>query len=156
MAELVIEGISLTSLKKYADDRGFFREIIRIPELEESIKVQQISHSEVFPGVLKAWHGHHFQYQWTYVLTGTILVSLVDMRKSSATFKKNINTIIGGNSKYNFYGFPPGVLHGYKNIGEKAQIIYFTSGVYNPEEEIRYDPFDSNIPFSWYNTCKPR
>ncbi len=157
MSETVnIIGVKLAKLKTYADDRGFFREVIRIPELESSMGIGQISHSEVFPGVLKAWHGHKQQYQWTYVASGTILMALVDSRSSSTSMNQSISLIVGENSDVNIYGFPAGVLHGYKNVGEKAQVIYMTSSTYDPNEEIRYDPYDKTIPFNWLDACKPR
>ena len=151
-----IKDVKFLSLKKYSDERGFFKELFRIPDLDVSKTIKQISHSEVFPGVLKAWHGHQYQYQWTYILKGTVLMTLVDIREDSETFGLNFNSIIGNNAEYQMYGFPPGVMHGYKNVGGKAEILYFTSGVYDPKEEIRYDPYDKKIPFDWSKTCIPR
>ena len=64
----IFDGVSIRTLKTHDDFRGFFREIKRIPidSNELSCKIGQISHSEVFPGVVKAWHAHVHQYQWTY------------------------------------------------------------------------------------------
>ena len=60
-----IEGVVVKKLKTHADERGFFREIIRETDDFSSAGFGQFSHSLVYSGVVKAWHAHKIQSQWT-------------------------------------------------------------------------------------------
>jgi dTDP-4-dehydrorhamnose 3,5-epimerase len=133
----VIDGVEIIELTTHKDDRGFFREIFRFSEQFQSIPVGQLSHSLVEEGVVKGWHGHVYQSQWNYVVTGQIRVVLFDNRKDSSSFSKLIEFVAGDGDKPSSYFFPPGVLHGYKCIQGPMHIIYVTSGVYDLEDELR-------------------
>jgi len=55
--EQVIEGVVIKQLVTNADERGFFREIIR--ETDDFFgQFGQWSHSLMYPGTAKAWHIH--------------------------------------------------------------------------------------------------
>ena len=133
----MIDGVKIIELTTHGDDRGFFREIIRFPEQIAGITVGQLSHSMVNEGVVKAWHGHVYQSQWNYVVSGQIKVALFDNRKDSNTYEDTMELVAGEGVESIGYFFPPGVLHGYKCIHGPMQIIYVTSGVYDIDEEIR-------------------
>ena len=108
----MIDGVKIVELKTYKDKRGFFREIFRFPEQFEDVAVGQLSHSLFKNGVIKAWHGHVYQSQWNYVVSGQIKVTLYDSREKLATYKERIKFIAGDEAKPLACFFPPGVLHG--------------------------------------------
>tara|TARA_B100000579_G_scaffold430507_1_gene444029 strand:- start:1392 stop:1859 length:468 start_codon:yes stop_codon:yes gene_type:complete len=147
----LINGVFVNELVTHSDDRGFFRELLRIPfeSSDNRYKVGQISHSEVLPNILKAWHAHLYQYQWTYIAKGNCIVALADRRKNSETFDQVLTFTAGDSTRKILYGFPPGVYHGYKNLGDTAQVIYITSGQYDLKDELRLDPYQNGIDFSW-------
>ena len=145
----MINGVKLIKLTTHKDERGFFREVVRFPEQFKDIAVGQMSHSFVKKGVVKAWHGHVYQSQWNYVVSGKIKVVLYDDRDNSETYMETIDFITGDGAEPIAYFFPPGVLHGYKCIKGPMQIIYVTSGVYNLEDEIRKSSDDQNPAISW-------
>jgi dTDP-4-dehydrorhamnose 3,5-epimerase len=150
----MIEGVEFKDLKHFPDERGFFCELIRDTDGIAVEKIGQISHSLVYPGIVKAWHAHVEQTQWNYVVNGLIYVALHDMRKSSATFKQTMTFLVGDNHNKMIYKFPPGVAHGYKCMHGPMNIIYFTSDVYDLKDEIRIDHNDQEIGFDWINTFK--
>ena len=133
----MIDGVKIVELKTHKDERGFFREIVRFPEQFKGIPVGQLSQSLVKEGIVKAWHGHVYQSQWNYVVSGQIKVALFDNREDSETYKETLEFTTGDGVEPIAYFFPPGVLHGYKCIQAPMQIIYVTSGVYNLEDEVR-------------------
>jgi len=133
----MIKGVKIIELNTHKDERGFFREIVRFPEQFKGIPVGQLSHSQVNEGVIKAWHGHVYQYQWNYVVKGQIQVALYDDRKDSPTHKETIEFVAGDGVQPIAYFFPPGIFHGYKCINGPMQIIYITSGEYDMEDEVR-------------------
>lgn len=145
----MINGVKIVELTTHNDDRGFFREIIRFTEKFGDIPVGQLSHSLVKEGVVKAWHGHVYQSQWNYVVTGLIKVALYDNRKESATYKETMKFFTSSAVLPVAYFFPPGVLHGYKCLKEPMHIIYVTSDVYDLGDEIRITNEDLNIDFVW-------
>ncbi len=145
----MIDGVKIVELKTYKDERGFFREIFRFPEQFEGVSVGQLSHSLVKEGIIKAWHGHVYQSQWNYVVTGQIRVALYDDRPNSSTYKETMEFISGDEAKPMAYFFPPGVLHGYQCMKGPMHIIYVTSGVYDLEDEIRKSSDDLNPAIPW-------
>jgi dTDP-4-dehydrorhamnose 3,5-epimerase len=145
----MIEGVEFKELTTHADDRGFFREIIRNTDEIFKAGFGQISHSLVFPGIIKAWHGHKLQTQWNYVTTGLIKVVLYDNRESSKTYKQMMEFLSGDHQTPEVYCFPPGVLHGYKCINGPMNIIYITSGIYDLKEEVRIPNDNSIVEHIW-------
>ncbi len=150
----MIEGVTFKELTTYPDERGFFRELIRGNEEFASDGIGQISHSLVYTGIVKAWHAHKVQTQWNYVVNGLIYVALHDLRKESGTYGKTMTFLTGADQPKSIYMFPPGIAHGYKCIDGPMNIIYFTSGVYDINDEIRIGHDNKEIGFDWINTFK--
>ena len=63
----MIEGVTVKELVTYADERGFFREIIRVTDDFFQEGFGQWSHSLMHTGTAKAWHIHQKQTDWWYV-----------------------------------------------------------------------------------------
>lgn len=145
----MIVGVKIIKLTTHEDERGFFREVVRFPEQFEGVPVGQLSHSLVKEGVVKSWHGHIYQSQWNYVVSGQIKVVLYDNREDLETYKETQEFIAGDGANPKAYFFPPGVLHGYKCTKGPMQIIYVTSGVYCLEDEIRKSNDDLNCNYRW-------
>jgi len=133
----MIEGLQIKALVSHEDERGYFRELIRKTDAFFTPGFGQLSHSLVYPGVIKAWHGHTKQYQWTYVITGVLSIVLYDTRQDSRTYQEKIHLLLGDGFPAQIYILPPGVVHGYQCLSGPAQVLYVTSGVFDPEEEIR-------------------
>jgi len=146
---IMIDGVKIIKHTTHKDDRGFFREVFRFSEHFEGVPVGQLSHSMVKEGVVKAWHGHIYQSQWNYVVSGQIQVALYDNRKNSRSYQKLMKFMIVECEESTGYFFPPGVLHGYKCIKGPMQIIYVTSGVYNLDNEISKSNEDLNVDYKW-------
>ncbi len=145
----MISDIKIIDLKTHADERGFFREITRFSNEFPDINVGQISHSKVKEGIVKAWHGHVYQYQWNYVVSGILKVCLFDNRRNSSTYKKKVEIDINNIIMPVLYFFPPGVLHGYKCLEGPLDIIYITSGQYDLKDEVRISNEELNIDYKW-------
>ena len=145
----MIDEVKIIELNTHDDDRGFFREIFRFPEQFTDVPVGQLSHSQVKEGVMKAWHGHVYQSQWNYVVSGQIKVGLYDNREDSKTFQEMMEFAAGEGEEPIAYFFPPGVLHGYQCTKGPMQIIYVTSGMYDLEDEVRKSSDDLNPAISW-------
>lgn len=149
----MIEGVVLKELVTHADDRGFFREIIRATDDSFVETFGQWSHSLMFDGVIKAWHYHRIQTDWWYVATGVLWVGLCDLREESTTFKETMDFYMGDLQPAKVMKIPPGIAHGCKTIQGPVNLFYFTSHVYNAADEIRLPYDDPQIDFDW--TARP-
>ena len=139
----------MKSLVTHADDRGFFREVVRSTDAFFAAGFGQLSHSLVYPGIVKAWHGHGRQSQWTYVAAGVLMVALHDRRSDSETYRTTQELLLGDQQAGCVYLLPPGVVHGYRCLAGPAHVIYVTSGVYDLTEEIRLPHDDPAIAYDW-------
>jgi dTDP-4-dehydrorhamnose 3,5-epimerase len=144
-----IQGVELKPLVTHADERGFFREVIRVTDEFFGEGFGQLSHSQMFPGVAKAWHIHPHQVDWWYVPFGTLKVALYDRRQDSPTFGETMELFLGENAPSSVLKIPPGVAHGCKAIGGIAHLFYVTSRTYDPNEEGRIRHDDPSIGYDW-------
>ncbi|HLZ09876.1 MAG TPA: dTDP-4-dehydrorhamnose 3,5-epimerase family protein [Chloroflexota bacterium] len=144
-----IHGVELKLLVTHPDERGFFRELIRVTDdfFEEGFG--QWSHSLMYPGVTKAWHIHPHQVDWWYVPIGTLKVALNDRREGSPTRGETMELLLGENAPAAVLKIPPGVAHGCKAIGGVSHLFYVTSRVYDPSEEGRIAHDDPSIGYNW-------
>jgi dTDP-4-dehydrorhamnose 3,5-epimerase len=140
-----IEGVVLKDLTTHADERGFFREVIR--ETDEFFDhFGQWSHSLMYPGTAKAWHIHQRQTDWWYVI-GAIKVALYDTRDASRT-KGELMEFLMGDTAVKCLKIPPGVAHGCRAL-QLSHILYITSNVYAPDDEGRIPHDDPTIGYDW-------
>ncbi|HEX9987660.1 MAG TPA: dTDP-4-dehydrorhamnose 3,5-epimerase family protein [Chloroflexia bacterium] len=144
-----IEGVVAKKLVTHPDERGFFRELIRVNDPFFAEGFAQLSHSLMHPGVVKAWHLHKTQVDWWYVPMGVLKVALYDTRPESPTRGVLQELFMGGEHGYSVLKIPPGVAHGCKAIGGAAHLIYVTSMIYNTEEELRIAHDDPEIGYDW-------
>jgi dTDP-4-dehydrorhamnose 3,5-epimerase len=147
----MITGVYFKELITHADERGFFREVIRTTDEFFSAGFGQLSHSLVYSSVVKAWHAHKLQTQWTYVVSGLLKVVLYDGRLDSSTRNERIEFLAGDHQPVCAYCFPPGVLHGYRCI-KTANVIYVTSGVYDLSDEVRLPHDDPSVGYDWWKS----
>lgn len=145
----MIDGVMIKELVTHADERGFFREIIRVTDDIFSEGFGQWSQSLVYTGVTKAWHIHRVQTDWCYVVSGVLRVVIHDTRTDSITFRETMEILMGDHQVPQVVMVPPGVAHGYKCISGPAVIFYITSMIYDPEDEGRINFDDPVIGYDW-------
>jgi len=145
----MIEGVEAKLLKTYPDKRGFFREVIRVTDGFFGEGFGQLSHSCMYPGVVKAWHVHVRQVDWWYVPLGAVKVVLHDLRAGSPTYQQTEEFLLGEHYPTQVLRIPPGVAHGCRVLGGVAHLFYVTSSVYEPAEEGRISHDDPSIGYDW-------
>jgi dTDP-4-dehydrorhamnose 3,5-epimerase len=145
----MIDGVVFKELTTWSDQRGFFREIIRVTDNFFDCGFGQWSHSLMFDGVIKAWHFHNIQTDFFYVCSGVARVGLCDLRPKSGTYKQTMDFFMGDYQPSRIVKIPPGVAHGVKAIQGPVHLFYITSHTYNPDDEIRIAYNDPQIDFDW-------
>lgn len=142
----MIDGVEVKELVTHADERGFFREIIRETDAFFG-HFGQWSHSLMYPGTGKAWHIHREQTDWWYCI-GALKVGLYDLREGSLTRGQTVTLLMGERYGATCLKIPPGVAHGCRAL-EQTHLLYITSNVYNPADEGRIPHDDPTIGFDW-------
>ena len=151
----MIDGVQLKQLTTHADDRGFFREVLRATDIES---FGQLSWSVMYQPTIKAWHVHRIQWDYWFVPIGVIKAVLCDMRHTTWPELPIPNKVIeqlefseyllGDNQPAQVLRIPPGVAHGLKVLQGPAHLFYVTSHVYNPDDEGRI-PYDA-LGYDWH------
>ena len=147
-----IDGVVLTPLSLWPDDRGWFMEVVRMgkgPAAAFPAESTQVSTALSYPGTIKAFHFHLHQTDYWVPCAGMFQVALVDLRPESSTFGRR-NTLYLGSLRPWSVIIPPGVGHGYKVIGrDPGVLVYVTNRFYDPSDEGRLPYDDPSIHYDW-------
>jgi dTDP-4-dehydrorhamnose 3,5-epimerase len=148
----LIEGVRIQPVELWADDRGYFLEVLRLGQglvAGYPFETTQLAAAYNYPGAIKAFHYHLRQADCFTPVMGLLQIALVDLRAGSRTFGLR-NTIYAGPLHPWQVLIPAGVGHGYKVIGtEPALLVYATSRFYDPSDEGRI-PYDApSINYDW-------
>ncbi len=142
----MIQGVKIIRLQKYEDERGWLSEIWRRDEIEaEEVPVMTYV-SMTKPGVVRGPHEHVHQTDlFAFLGPSTFRLYLWDNRAGSETYKTHM-TYEFGEENPAVAIIPPGVVHGYKNIGDVdgmvvncANKLYAGDGKKEEVDEIRHE-----------------
>ncbi len=145
----MIDGVEKKSLKVIPDERGRLMEILRNDDGMFK-KFGQAYVTSAYPGVVKAWHFHKKQTDHFCVVHGMMKVVLYDAREDSPT-KGEVNEFFMGVQNQILLSIPPGVYHGFKNIGaNEALCLNLPTEVYNYEQPDEHrTPAHGHVPYDW-------
>lgn len=146
----MIEGVNVKKLNLIPDERGYLMEILRSDDGFYQ-EFGQAYITAAYPGVVKAWHYHKKQTDHFCVVSGMAKVVLHDARGGSPTYGETSEFFMGEQNRM-LVTIPPGVYHGYKNIGESTCLLLnIPTELYNYDEpdEFRADPHNGTIPYDW-------
>ena len=141
-----IEGIEVRSLNKYSDGRGWLTELFRSDDInKEHIPVMTYV-SMTKPGVARGPHEHTDQADYfCFVGPSEFKVYLWDNRKGSVTYM-NKTAYVAGESAPAVVIVPKGVVHAYKNIGDRDGFVincpnrlFKGEGKKDAVDEVRYE-----------------
>ncbi len=140
----MIDGVIVRDLVTHTDERGFFREIIRVTDDFFAEGFGQWSHSHMYTGVIKAWHLHRIQVDWWYVTAGVLRVGLHDLREKSPTHGRTMDFLMGDQQTARLLKIPPGVAHGCK-VGSRAPSDFCTSPLTSTIPKRTPHPHDDRV-----------
>lgn len=144
----MINGVVMRELKQIPDERGKIMHMLRESD-EYFERFGEIYFSVIYPGVVKGWHVHKKMTLNYAVITGMIKLVLFDGRTDSSTYKE-IQEIFMGEDNYVLIKIPYGITNGFKGIGTKPAIVANCSTLaHDPQEIIRIDPLNNDIPYDW-------
>ncbi len=144
----MIEGVVLTHLKQFVDERGKVMHMLRNDDAH-FCAFGEIYFSTVHPGAIKGWHLHRRMTLNYAVPHGNIKFVLYDDRENSPT-QGEVQEIFLGPDNYFLVTVPPLVWNGIKGIGTQTAVVANCSSItHDPHEIERLDPFDPRIPYDW-------
>ncbi len=146
---MMIEGVQVTHLSTHPDERGFFREILRLGAPVGADGIAQFSHSLLHYGVIKAWHIHPSQVDWWYVPIGALKVALHDLRDDSPTKGVTTELMLGEHYGAQVLKIPAGVAHGCAALVGPTHLFLVSSKAHDPREEARIAHDDPDIGYDW-------
>lgn len=115
-----IEGVVIDKSIKFSDERGFLVEAFRVDNLPDNLQPVMSYVSYTKPGIARGPHEHLKQTDiFCFMGPGNFRIKLWDNRKESKTYGYCME-ITGGEDNPIRIIVPPGVVHGYRNISEKA------------------------------------
>ena len=144
----MIEGVTVTPLRQFFDERGKVMHMLREDSPVFS-RFGEIYFSCVNPGVVKAWHLHREMTLNYAVIHGEIKFVLYDDRSDSPS-RGAFQELYMSPENYILVTVPPMVWNGFKGIGTKSAIVANCATLpHRSDEIIRKDPFVSSIGYDW-------
>jgi dTDP-4-dehydrorhamnose 3,5-epimerase len=136
------------------DNRGYFLETYKTSEFNNNginVFFTQENYSYSKKNVLRGLHyqtGDFAQDKLITVINGEILDVVVDLRKFSLTYKKNISIVLN-NENNNLLFVPAGFAHGFLALTDNTIVLYKCSKEYSPSNEAGIIWNDSELNINW-------
>src|SRR5438132_4851712 len=131
---LMLPGVSIHTINKRIDERGFFAEILRNDwkDFFGHDNVVQANLSFSYPGIIRAWHMHkRNQVDYLMVLEGVVKICAYDGQAGSPT-KGDLTEIIASGESLQLVRVPGHYWHGTKTLGVKPSLtLYFATQLYD-------------------------
>ena len=155
-----IKDVILVKPKVFGDNRGFFMETYKKSDFEANgidIDFTQDNHSKSSAHVLRGLHYQAAPYPQAKLVRctkGKIYDVAVDLRKNSPTFKKYVKVELSEENKEMLF-IPEGFAHGFVALSNEVEILYKTSGEYNPLADRGVLWNDKDINIDWEIDFEP-
>ncbi len=148
-----IDGVVITPIRKYVDERGWLAETYRNDDLDRTFHPVMAYTSLTLPWVTRGPHEHVEQADlFLFIGPGNFKIWLWDNRKGSPTFW-NKQIVFGGQDYPLRVLVPPGVVHAYKNVSDQCSVVqnypnqlFMGHDKKSPIDEIRHEE-DVQTPF---------
>jgi len=153
VTETAIPDVLMIEPKVFGDSRGFFFESWNARAFAAAgidASFVQDNHSRSHRGVLRGLHYQieHAQGKLVRVIEGEVFDVAVDLRRSSATFGRNIGVALSAANRRMLF-IPPGFAHGFLVVSDTAEFLYKTTDYWYPEHERTLLWSDAALGIDW-------
>lgn len=152
-----INGLLYIDRPIHTDNRGFFSEVVKIPELEQIIGtefvVKQVNHARSEKNVVRGIHAEGWN-KFVFVLTGLAFSAIVDVRPDSETFGKKEYFLLGS-GEYALTGclfLPSGVGNSVCILEGPVDYLYLVDRLYKDRDasgDVAISIFDPDLQIPW-------
>ena len=150
-----ITGVEYRLTKPVSHHHGHLTEVFRADWGFADFPVVQVNLTTTFPGHIRGWGLHRETIDRLFAAAGSLCIVCYDGRRDSPTFG-HLNEFMLGERNQGLVLIPPGVYHGWKNIGtDEATIVSMPSRLYDHDGPDRWElPWNSDearatIPYHW-------
>lgn len=147
-----IDDCFVSFCNRYYDNRGFFQEIYNDQYDFLDFNIKQSNWSVSNKNVLRGIHCSPYSKLVTCV-KGSILDIVIDLRKTSPTYKKHFLQELSDKNGYQIF-IPANCGHGFLSLEDLSTVVYFQDGLYkdniDKEKSYSYNSFDIKLPSSNY------
>lgn len=148
-----VPGVLLVEPMVHRDERGFFLESYREDRFRAGgveLRFVQDNHSLSRRGTLRGLHAQRRKPQGKLVraVEGEIFDVAVDVRPGSPTFGKWVGERLSAENFLQLY-VPPGFLHGFCVLSDRAQVEYKCTDYYDAADEYGVVWDDPDIDIDW-------
>lgn len=167
-----IPGLLYFQAEKHSDERGFFAEIVKLPELEKALghqfQIKQVNHARSKTNVVRGMHAEGWN-KLVAVTNGLIFSAIADIRPDSPTYKQTLYFKLGtgldaqssqgsqGSQKldqktYNGLYIPQGLANSVCVLKGPADYIYFVDKLYQNRDKAgdrAISLFDPELAIDW-------
>lgn len=150
-----IDGVQYRLARPVSHHHGHLTEVFRADWGLTDFPIVQVNLTATFPGRVRAWGIHRLTVDRLFAATGSLCIVCYDGRRGSPTFGC-VNEFMLGERNQGLVVIPPGVFHGWKNVGDtEAAIISMPSEQYDhngPDRwELMWDSEEARrvIPYAW-------
>lgn len=151
-----MEGLLVLKRPLHSDERGFFREIFHLDEVETTLNISfkgvQMNHAFSKPNVLRGIHAEN----WNKViapLNGEVFVAVVDIRVDSPTFGQVETFTINDRNRIALF-VQKGLANSYCVTGDTpVDYVYLVDAYYDGSDQraVAWDDPDLNIKWPVQN-----
>lgn len=151
--ETPIADVVLIEPQVFGDPRGFFMETWQGPKFQGAgieANFVQDNHSRSSQWTLRGMHMQveHTQGKLVRVTSGSVFDVVVDLRRSSPTFKQWWGIDLSDKNHYMLW-VPPGLAHGMLVTSETADFLYKCTDIYSPTHERTLAWDDASVGIEW-------
>lgn len=147
-----MEGLLVLKRPEHRDERGFFKEIFHLDEIEEILGMQfkgvQMNHAFSHPKILRGIHAEN----WNKIIcpiNGEAFVAIVDIRVDSPTFKHIETFIINDENRIALF-LSKGLANSYCITGDEAvHYIYLVDAYYDGTDTRAVAWDDPDLAIDW-------
>src|SRR3954463_11775244 len=127
----LIEGVHFRRGNMVSHSSGHLVEAFRDDWGMTESAVLQVNVTITFPGKTRGWGLHRHTVDRLFAATGSLCIVCYDGRRDSPTFGF-VNEFFAGARNPGLVVIPPGVYHGWRNIGDdEAAVVSMPSRLYN-------------------------
>lgn len=152
---LPLRGAMLVHNEVHCDDRGSFRRIADLQELNaEGVDDRVVQVSAAVNDVAGTIRGLHYQrvpHQESKTLwcsMGSVFDVLVDLRPHEPTYGTWISVSLKAGENVALH-VPPGVAHGYQTLQDDTELVYLVSAPHHPESARILRWSDPTVGIAW-------
>ena len=146
-----IEGLLVLERPILSDDRGFFKEIFHLDELEEVLghefKPVQANHSRSLPKVLRGLHAENWN-KLVYPMSGKVFVAIADIRPDSETFGKVETFTLDDDNRHALF-IPQGLANSFCVLEDIVNYLYLVDAYWDGSDTRAIVWNDPDLAIDW-------